>query len=283
MKFGKHVTAVGIALVTLALITGCGSNKKSGLTLAVSGDEKRSQVQTDKYLPKKQVNTETGDELVYQPQPNPYLKQEGQLSPETVQWFIQAKRNLQNGQDKIAEQFLDKITKKNDSLSGPWVMKGDIAVNQKKLETAVEHYVKAIEVNSRNVNAYLKLAKAQRELGRFVHAQNTYAKTLSVWKDFPEAHFNLGVLYDLYLNQPEKAQLHLEAYQFLAANKPAKLKAWLADLSERTGQNNYIEVDFNAKREAVLAKLEAEKGESEPNAKDKQSALNKTNEEQSTR
>ena len=80
---------------------------------------------------------------------------------------------------------------------------------------AKSDYEEAIRINKDNVNAYLRLALAQRELGEFILAQNTYSEALAIWPDFPEAHLNLSILYDLYLNHPIRAQEHMEAYQFL--------------------------------------------------------------------
>ena len=71
---------------------------------------------------------------------------------------------------------------------------------------------------------------------------STYAEALSVWEDFPEAHLNLAVLYDIYLNDPLQAQQHMEAYQFLTEEKDAKTAEWLQEIQSRTGiaPNLYI-------------------------------------------
>ena len=72
-------------------------------------------------------------------------------------------------------------------------------------------------------------------MGEFNVAQNTLALALQIWPDFPEAHLNLSILYDLYLNDPKSAQQHMEAYVFLNGNKNAQSEQWLAEIQGRTG------------------------------------------------
>ena len=98
-----------------------------------------------------------------------------------------------------------------------------IAEKQKKHAEAIGHYKKAISVNRNNVNAYIALAIVQRSRGLFSGAHQTYLAALGIWKDFPEAHLNLAILYDLYLNQAEAAQQHYEAYDFLTGKKGGKV------------------------------------------------------------
>ncbi|TQV74281.1 tetratricopeptide repeat protein [Exilibacterium tricleocarpae] len=191
---------------------------------------------TTGYIPQRSTDEETGQLLPYQPAPNPYTALKGRISTKHVQQFVQARQALQVGDLARSKQLLEALTKADTDLSGPWVMLGDIAVQQQQLDEAIGHYAKAIEVNEVNVNAYLKLAKTQRLRGNFVPAQNTYAKALSVWPDFPEAHLNLAVLYDIYLNKPLPAQRHMESYQFLTGGRDKARAQWLAELQQRTGQ-----------------------------------------------
>jgi tetratricopeptide (TPR) repeat protein len=98
-------------------------------------------------------------------------------------------------------------------------------------------------VNKNNVNAYIALGQLQRKQGYFSDAQNTYLEALNVWKDFPEAHLNLAILYDLYVNEPEEAQKHYEAYDFLTGRKDEKVKKWLVEVKQRTGiERSFIDI-----------------------------------------
>ena len=134
---------------------------------------------------------------------------------------------------------------------------GNIAVEEKQLKLAQDHYKQALKITPGNINAYIALARAQRLMGEFDVAQNTLAQVLSIWKDCPEAHLNLGVLYDLYLNQPTKAQQHIEAYLFLNQYKDQKAIAWFNEIQSRTGiEKSFIDAKQKAKLNTLMSSAE---------------------------
>ena len=223
-------TALLLILCALSGLLGC-ANGGPGLSTMASTPELAS---TLAYIPVLEVD-DKGAALPYEPRTNPYLSQRGRISKESVLSFIEARRALKTGDLEQARTVLLELTKTNDRLSGPWVMLGDIAMEQDNYPQAVSHYTQAIAINDSNVNAYLRLAQVQRLQGKFLIAQNTYARVLAIWPDFPEAHLNLAVLYDVYLNHPLRAQKHMEAYQFLAESENEKVAGWLEEIQQRTG------------------------------------------------
>jgi len=198
-------------------------------------------VDTEQYLPI-QTRDEAGQLLPYQPKPNLYAELSGRIDKTAVTAYIEARRAFGSQNYQEADRYLAQIIAEEPKLSGPWVMRGDIAYQEGNLEKAVEYYAKAIEVNQVNFNAWLRLAKVQRERGHYRHAQNTYARALALWPDAPEAHLNLGVLYDVYLNQPLKAQAHMEAYQLLQVEENQEASAWLNEVRSRTGIASTLKV-----------------------------------------
>ncbi len=218
--------------VSLLLLFGCGGvGIKNDLDVTAAPEL----IDTSGYLPVQEYDEKTASFLPYEPQENPYLALEGRINKDAVTKFIDARRSYRQKEYDDVESLLAEIVVIDESLSGPWVMRGDISTENHDLETAVTYYQKALEVNSKNLNAYIRLAKTQRLLGRFIQAQNTYAEALRVWEDFPEAHLNLGVLYDIYLNRPLRAQKHMEAYVFLSEDEDATVGRWLQEIQQRTG------------------------------------------------
>jgi tetratricopeptide (TPR) repeat protein len=227
MKFVNTLIS-GISIVAVLMLGGCASK---GQLPGVG--EKVALKPTAQYIPKKTV--EDGNELPYEASENPYLSTRSKVSKGSVLLFIEAKKAKRKNQLSVAKQKLGVITHKDDSLSGPWAMLGDIAVEEKQFEIAESHYKKAIEINEDNINAYTALATVQRMMGEFHVSQNTLAFALDLWPDFPEAHLNLGILYDVYLNQPEKAQAHMESYLYLTGYKNKQAQAWFDEVQSRTG------------------------------------------------
>lgn len=232
MKFVNKI----ILLVSVLTLAACASQVSKPLDNA-----KVTLKETLQYIPQ-QTFDEKGLLNTYEPQENPYLLVDSKIDKGSVLLFIEAKKAKRNKDFKTATQKLLVITQKDTSISGPWVMLGDIKFENKKYKEASKDYQKALEINPENVNAYIALAKVQRVLGQFNLAQNTLEKALLLWKDFPEAHLNLGILYDVYLNKAEKAQQHMEAYLFLTQYKSSEVKKWLQEVQSRTGINeSFIE------------------------------------------
>lgn len=250
----KYVSVVATIIVLLA---GCASNGGRG-QWNYDGSEKVALLNTEQYLPVREKD-ETGALLPYEATTNPYAELKGRVDKQAVTQYIEARRAFNAEQFQRADEILQAIVKEERSLSGPWVMRGDIAMQQDHTETALEYYAKAIDINNVNINAYLRLAVAQREQGLFSHAQNTYARALALWPDAPEAHLNLAILYDIYLNDAHQAQAHMEAYLFLHKEPSEDVATWLSEVRSRTGLASLLKFR-NAEGELQYLSIEPAKG-----------------------
>ena len=72
-----------------------------------------------------------------------------------------------------------------------------------------------------------------REAGRFDQAEAAYLKAVTVNPDYALAHFNFGILLDLYLGRHQQALEHYERYQNLAPAEDEQVARWIADISRR--------------------------------------------------
>lgn len=224
MKYVKPFTAL-----LLALLAGCAAQQ-----VPQQVADKVPLRDTQQYIPQ-QAYDEKGLKITYVAQPNPYLELSGQVAKGSVLLFIEAKKLIAAKNYKVAEQKLKVIAEKDKTLAGPLVLLGDLALQDDDYAGAENYYQQALQINEKNVNAYLGLGEAQRKSGRFSFAQNTYEHALNIWRDFPEAHLNLGILYDLYLNMPAKAQAHYEAYLFLTNYKQSQVTDWFEEVKSRSG------------------------------------------------
>lgn len=235
----KTATKIVLSSVLVLSLLACMTNTKKGSAdLSLTG----TQLSTLEYIPQPKVDKE-GQTIPYEASANPYLQQRGKVPKQSVLAFIAAKRAYKKQDYTKAESLLVPITETDTRLSGPWVLLGDIAQQQDDLDKAVNHYQRALQINRDNVNAYIRLAKVQREQGQFIQAQHTYTKALGVWKDFPEAHLNLAILYDIYLNHPLRAQKHMEAYQFLTGGSDERVAKWLTEIQKRTGVATSLNIE----------------------------------------
>jgi len=242
----------GLAATTLAwlLVSGCTAmspvvrqNTDTETTPDAGGTHRGAAVPVARAPLPRQAYNAAGDKVPYVAKPNPYTSGATAVPPEARTAFRAANSLVQRGQLREARKQLQALTEKFPSLSGPWVVLGQISEKSEKYDDAVKNYRKAIGVNRNNVNAYIALGLLQRRQGRFAEAQTAYVDALNVWSDFPEAHLNLAILYDLYMNKPEQAQKHYEAYDFLTGHKDKKVHKWLVEVKQRTGiETSFIDI-----------------------------------------
>lgn len=81
--------------------------------------------------------------------------------------------------------------------------------------------------------AHNNLGVIYRRSGRFKEAEQQYNAALSANGDSRDAHLNLGILYDIYLQQPAKALEHYERYQQLSTEPDEDVALWITDLERR--------------------------------------------------
>jgi len=79
-----------------------------------------------------------------------------------------------------------------------------------------------------------ELGIVERRLGKFAEAEAAYQRTIAAEPNYAPAHLNLGVLYDLYLAQPQKALDEFERYIEIAGENK-QVAGWVVELRKRVG------------------------------------------------
>ena len=75
-----------------------------------------------------------------------------------------------------------------------------------------------------------------RRNGKFIEAEAAYLKAVTASPDYALAHYNLGVLNELYLQRLDAALRHFEHYQELVG-EDQQVARWITDLSRRVMAN----------------------------------------------
>ena len=152
MKFVKQC----LVMMSVLVLAACSSKMQVPLA-----GQKVELKDTQVYMPVQSYD-EQGKAVVYEPMDNPYLELKGKIDKGSVLLFIEAKKAMRSNDFNTAKQKLGVITQKDTSLSGPWVLLGNIAVEEKQLKLAQDHYKQALKITPGNINAYIALARAQR-------------------------------------------------------------------------------------------------------------------------
>jgi tetratricopeptide (TPR) repeat protein len=151
-------------------------------------------------------------------------------SPEIENTYRQSIQLMQKKQWKLAEAELSSFTGQYPQYSGPWLNLGIARMNLGDREAAESAFRTAIDRNRENPVAYNKLGILYRHSGQLDKALDMYELALKVSPDYPDTHWNIGILYDVYLSNADLALQHYIRYQQLTGSDDPKLKGWISTL-----------------------------------------------------
>jgi tetratricopeptide (TPR) repeat protein len=142
------------------------------------------------------------------------------------------------GRDADASRQLSELADRYPEYAGPLMNLGLLAARNGDSESAAGYFKLATTICATCAPAWNQLGILHREQGRFADAEQAYQEALASDPDYALAHYNLGVLYDLYQGRHAVAVEHYERYVALAggAGDTAQVDRWIADLRRRLGE-----------------------------------------------
>jgi tetratricopeptide (TPR) repeat protein len=153
------------------------------------------------------------------------------------QQFAQAVALLQAGKLTDAELELKQLILAYPEYPGPYVNLGLLYERAGKYPEAEQALRQATQKGMPSALTYTELGITYRQLGRFKDAESAYGEAIKIDPNYAPAHLNLGVLCDLYLQQPQRALEALERYMELSGNSDKRVATWIAELKARVGSN----------------------------------------------
>ena len=150
--------------------------------------------------------------------------------------FEQAVAMLNDQDYGQAIELLEKVIEQSPGVTAPYI---DIAIayqHMGKPEQAEKHLKTALQLVPEHPVASNEYGLLYRKTGRFAEARAIYEKAIARFPDYYPVHRNLGILCDLYLNDPACALEHYEIYS-KARPEDKQVKLWIADLRARLGRN----------------------------------------------
>ena|SRR5882672_544095 len=161
------------------------------------------------------------------------VKAEPPVSAESRQLYRQALAALGAGRYPEAERALLAVMHREPELAGPHANLGILYARTGRAAQALESLQQAIRLNPDRAVYYNELGMLSRREGRFDEARRNYAKALDLDPDYAYAHLNIGILYDLYLQDTAKAMQHYQRYRELTPGEAGTVTKWIADLQQR--------------------------------------------------
>ncbi len=151
--------------------------------------------------------------------------------------YDRAVATLQAGEVAEATRRFEQLAEANPKLAGPHLNLALIHVQADRLEQAETSLDAALARNGKSAPAHNLRGIVLRRQGDFDGAERAYRKALSASPDYAHAWRNLGVLYDLYLQQPQRALDAYQHYQAATSETDKEVALWISDLTRRFGNS----------------------------------------------
>lgn len=144
---------------------------------------------------------------------------------------------FEQGTSALAERNFDKargifneIIADNPTLSGPHANLALIDFKQSRYQQAFDRVNRAIELNPSNSQAFHLRAQIYLQQGEIKKARDDYLRALELNPGYLNAHYNLALLYDIYLQEIALAIDHYTTYLSLLGEKDETIEEWVNHL-----------------------------------------------------
>jgi tetratricopeptide (TPR) repeat protein len=151
---------------------------------------------------------------------------------QAAQQYADALKLMKAGRVRDAEVQFKQLSAAYPQFAGPEVNLGLIYLQDSELPQAESAFKTALERNPANATAGNELGITERRLGKFAAAEAAYQRTIAAEPNYAPAYLNLGVLYDMYLAEPQKALEQFEHYIQLAGENK-QVAGWVVELRNR--------------------------------------------------
>ena len=143
---------------------------------------------------------------------------------------------MQEGREEQAVPLLEQIVAQSPGVTAPYINLARAYRHAGQYEPAAAMLEKAFELVPDHPVANNEYGLLLRQTGRFAEARDVYQATLRIYPEYLPVRRNLGILCELYLDDPACA---VEQYTIYNQANPddREVALWIADLNLRMGRN----------------------------------------------
>lgn len=162
---------------------------------------------------------------------------EPEPEPEPIDYaqqiYQQAIQALKNGDYEVAVEILLEISAENPDKPFVFTNLGLAYLKLENTDEARDAFERAVEADDDDAVAHNHLGILHRQKGEFENARQRYQRAIDINAKYARAHLNLGILFDIYLQDLDKALAQYETYQSLTTEEDAQVAGWIVDIQRR--------------------------------------------------
>ena len=129
-----------------------------------------------------------------------------------------------------AKKIFNRFARKNPTLSGAYLNLAFIAFRQQEYDEADRLTASVLQLNSDHAQAYHLRALLNQQKGEIRMAEKDYNKAIELNPSYAIAHYNLALLYDIFLQELSLAIQHYSIYLDLLDREDEDTRNWIKHL-----------------------------------------------------
>lgn len=153
-------------------------------------------------------------------------------------YYLLGKSYLAAGRIDDAETELRKALELDGRLADARFELGNALYKRRKYPEALAEYEAAARLDLRNFQTYNNMGVIHYQLNRPSDAEKALLKVIELRPDFSAAYKNLGIIYELKLNNPSRAREYYTRYLEKSPGAPDRnaVRLWIANLGKQGGR-----------------------------------------------
>tara|TARA_R110002167_G_scaffold180956_23_gene381206 strand:+ start:439 stop:1035 length:597 start_codon:yes stop_codon:yes gene_type:complete len=133
-----------------------------------------------------------------------------------------------------AELLFTELTNSQPKLTGAFVNLGIIKKKSGQIDEAKSLFLKALDINPNFIDALLQQALIYQDLGEFSKTEDLLRRAEVLEPNHPLVNYNLGVLYELYLQEYPLAIKYYQRYVSVSTADDVEIvKRWIQLLERK--------------------------------------------------
>jgi len=156
------------------------------------------------------------------------------MDSESKSEFERAVSMMKDGNNDKAIELLTKVIERQPGATAPYINIAVAYMRTNKPEQAEQNLKTALGLFPAHPVASNEYGLLLRKAGRFKEAREVYEKEITRFPEYLPVHKNLGILCDLYLDDPVCALKQFEIYSE-GMPSDSQVKTWIAELRMRAG------------------------------------------------
>jgi Tfp pilus assembly protein PilF len=162
------------------------------------------------------------------------IRENPNMDSESKSAFERAVSLMNDGNNSKAIELLAKVIERQPGVTAPYINIAVAYMRTNKPEQAEQNFKTALGLFPAHPVASNEYGMLLRKAGRFKEARELYEKEIARFPEYLPVHRNLGILCDLYLDDPVCALKQFEIYSE-GMPSDAQVKIWIAELRIRPG------------------------------------------------